>query len=68
VKIISLLLLIFPLSLFAGEWKLDIQNCNVWNPSPIPNETVEWQGKCKDGYAHGLGTVQWFKDDRKVIN
>ena len=64
-QIYYFLLLVFPLNLFAGEWKLDIHNCKVWNPSPIPNETVEWQGKCKEGYAHGLGTVQWFKDGKK---
>jgi hypothetical protein len=64
-KWLLIFLLACSIRALAGEWKLDIHNCNVWNPSPIPNETVEWQGKCKEGYAHGLGTVQWFRDGKQ---
>lgn len=50
--------------LFAGEFMKDINNCTIWNPNPIPNEKAEWLGKCKDGLAHGLGSVQWYKDGK----
>ena len=38
------------------------QPCKVWNPRPIPNESVTWSGECKDGYASGQGTLRWTVD------
>jgi hypothetical protein len=38
--------------------------CKVWDPSPEPNETVEWSGPCKNGFADGEGTLQWTENGR----
>jgi hypothetical protein len=35
------------------------QPCRVWNPNPVPNESVTWSGACTDGYASGQGTLRW---------
>jgi hypothetical protein len=36
------------------------QPCKVWNPNPIPNESVTWSGGCTDGYASGMGLLRWM--------
>jgi len=36
------------------------QDCKVWNPNPIPNESVTWTGGCTDGYASGTGLLRWM--------
>jgi len=38
--------------------------CRVWNPRPLPNETITWTGLCVGGLAQGRGVVQWFKDGK----
>lgn len=38
--------------------------CRVWNATPGPNESISWSGKCQDQIAHGIGVLQWFKNDR----
>jgi hypothetical protein len=38
----------------------DKKGCKVSNPSPKPDESVEWSGKCLDGYADGKGLLQWY--------
>ena len=38
--------------------------CKVWNPAPQAHETIRWSGGCKDGYAQGKGTLQWFENGR----
>lgn len=35
-------------------------DCKVINPNPQPRETITWSGGCKDGYADGAGTLEWF--------
>ncbi len=40
----------------------DKPQCRVWNESPKPQETVTWDGQCKDGYAEGQGTTKWFEN------
>ena len=35
-------------------------HCKVINPNPQPRETITWSGGCKDGYAEGPGTLEWF--------
>ncbi len=62
-------LLIAALAAFAGAAHADEQgrwqqladdpDCSVWNTSPEADETVTWSGSCKDGYAHGSGTLIW---------
>lgn len=47
----------------AGEWIADASvGCRVWNPHPQPNETIHWSGPCVNGYAHGRGAAQWFRN------
>lgn len=38
--------------------------CKVYNPNPLPNESITWQGDCKEGYAHGTGTLHFLKDGK----
>lgn len=40
--------------------------CKVWNPLPKPNETISYRGECKNGKAHGKGTLIWFQDGRRA--
>jgi hypothetical protein len=35
--------------------------CKVWNPHPLPEETVSWSGACVDGLAHGPGSLRWLR-------
>lgn len=35
-------------------------DCKVVNPYPEPGEKVRWSGACKDGYAEGPGTLEWY--------
>jgi MORN repeat len=40
------------------------QDCRVWNPNPIPNESVTWSGGCTDGLASGMGLLRWMVDGK----
>ena len=54
-----------PSDIFAAEagWITDSKSgCKVWNPSPQPNETITYEGECKDNIANGHGTVTWFEN------
>lgn len=42
------------------EWIADQNGCKVANPFPRVGETIAWSGSCKDGFAEGQGTLQWF--------
>lgn len=58
-------LFLFPLSVAAQApqpgWIADTKTgCRVWNPSPQPNETISWSGRCPNGAAQGRGVTQWF--------
>ena len=35
------------------------QPCKVWNPNPVPNESVTWSGECTNGFASGEGVLRW---------
>lgn len=35
-------------------------DCKVVNPYPQQGEKVRWSGACKDGYAHGPGSLDWL--------
>ena len=41
--------------------------CKVWNPEPVPNETVTWSGPCKDGFASGKGILQWTENGKPDV-
>lgn len=36
--------------------------CKVWDPSPEPNETIHWSGRCANGLAQGQGTLQFYEN------
>ena len=49
----------------ANNWTTTSNNdCKVYNDNPQPNETATWSGECKDGYVHGQGTLQWYKNGK----
>lgn len=50
----------------AGEWLADKSGCRVWDPNPQLDETVTWSGGCSNGYATGLGKVEWMKDGARI--
>ncbi len=39
--------------------KVENRDCQVWNPGPVPNETVYWTGICKDGLGEGRGIISY---------
>jgi len=39
--------------------------CGAINPNPVPNESIRWTGKCKNGYLDGWGTLTWYKNGKK---
>lgn len=41
-----------------GEWITTLNGCKVWNPFPQVNETVEWNGRCTNGYIDGFGKLE----------
>lgn len=41
--------------------------CKIWNPAPQPDETVTWSGGCKNGFADGDGTLQWFEQGKPDV-
>jgi len=46
----------------AGEWLTDAKSgCQVWDPNPQLEESVNWSGSCSNGRAEGPGTAQWTK-------
>ena len=45
----------------SEEWAVDSKTgCRVHNPYPKPNETVEYFGNCKNGFADGPSTTIWY--------
>ena len=49
---------------YSGDWSTDLSfGCRLWNPHPLGNETIRWTGSCANGFAHGRGAAQWFRDD-----
>ena len=52
---------------YAGQWLADSKSgCTVWDPLPVPDETVRWTGSCKDGKASGAGMLTIFKAGAQV--
>lgn len=52
----------------TGNWITDQRTkCKVWIPDPKINRTaVTWSGSCKNGFAEGEGTLEWFKDGNSI--
>ena len=44
----------------APESTIGEPDCKVLNPSPATQKKFTWSGACKDGYADGPGTLEWF--------
>lgn len=34
-------------------------DCLIANPHPVEGEAARWEGPCKDGYADGMGVLNW---------
>ncbi|MBA5639778.1 hypothetical protein H3H37_22205 [Duganella sp. LX20W] len=34
-------------------------DCLIANPQPVEDEKASWSGACKDGYADGMGILNW---------
>jgi hypothetical protein len=47
-----------------GRWQISSDGCKVWNPAPVPNESVTWSGGCANGFGHGDGTEAWFENGK----
>jgi hypothetical protein len=41
--------------------------CSVWNPRPVPDESVEYIGACRNGLPTGEGTVVWYVQGTEVV-
>lgn len=39
-------------------------DCRIDNAGRKPDETAVWSGACKDGYADGVGYLQWSSDGK----
>ena len=48
------------------EWITDKSGCKVANIAPQEGESITWNGECKNGLAHGEGTLTWFQKGVKV--
>jgi hypothetical protein len=48
----------------AGTFMTSVEGCKVWDPNPVPGETVSWSGACKDGFADGPGIRKWMLSDK----
>ncbi len=46
----------------GGQWRGEHKDCAVWNPKPIPGESVTWSGGCVNGKAEGYGILRWFEN------
>jgi len=38
--------------------------CKAWDATPADDESITWSGGCKDGFAEGDGTLQWFENGK----
>lgn len=46
-----------------GEIAAGEPNCRILNMYPRQHERATWTGPCKNGYASGVGVLQWYVDD-----
>jgi hypothetical protein len=37
--------------------------CLAANPSPVPNETIVWDGDCVNGFIEGEGVLTWHEGE-----
>ncbi len=44
-----------------GVWIADPRSgCRAQDPMPLPKESIQWSGACRNGLAQGRGTLQWY--------
>lgn len=65
---IAALTILFALSVHAQQESTstiaDKNGCKVYNPMPQENESIKWNGECRDGFADGAGVLDWFIGER----
>ncbi len=45
----------------GSKWIADTHSgCQMWDPTPLADETIIWTGRCAGGYGEGHGTLSWF--------
>lgn len=49
-----------PVKMEISHWVPSPDDCLVYSPNPIPNETITWSGDCIDGKASGSGELTWY--------
>lgn len=67
VMLATLLCVVSPAPSSAADeagWIKDKKGCRIANPNPKPGESVDWSGKCQQGYADGEGVVQFFEGSK----
>ena len=58
---------VWPAAASTGGWQTDPRSgCTVWDPQPVPDETIAWTGACTDGKASGRGVLTIFRAGRLV--
>ncbi len=50
----------------ADRWIAADQGCKVSNADRKPDETIEWSGLCRSGFAEGIGVVRWLEGGREI--
>ncbi|HYD06584.1 MAG TPA: hypothetical protein VEC60_12705 [Reyranella sp.] len=56
-----------PVPAYAGTWMTDARSgCTVWDPLPVPEQTIQWTGRCRDGKASGAGVLTIFRAGKLV--
>jgi len=38
--------------------------CRIWDQYPDSRKLIRWSGPCRDGFAHGDGTLEWAYGER----
>ena len=70
--LIVVILLVLALPTAAqGQWEKDpATGCMVWTANPVPNQVVQWSGRCVDDKARGRGKATWSlgDNDKEVLS
>jgi hypothetical protein len=40
--------------------------CRAWDPIPEPDEAIQWEGPCVDGYLDGAGVLRWYSRGKLI--
>ncbi len=50
-----------------GQFVRDVKTgCQIWSDNYSANDSITWEGNCKDNYADGFGTLTWFQNQKPV--